>query len=172
MPSSVLKRLSDIFRHWHKTPVKLDLSQPPRGQMQREVKKPEATRIPGNFFSFGVLLELKLGDKVHVGCPADAFRDPTTLEVRWGCRTDFLLPGAAVPRGPWVDDPVLGTAQRTIGSPEDLLGAEGTFGGIHYRFEQILNSGPNVVVYALYNPEGGTRAAYGFMKPFCQERTA
>ena len=169
MPSSILKRLSDIFKNWHKPPVKLDLSQPPRRQMQRAVQKPEA--IPGNYFSFGVLLELKLGDKVHVGSPADAFRDPTTLKVRWGCRVDFLLPGASVPRGPWVDDPVFGIAQRMIRSPEDLLGAEGTFGGIHYRFEQILNSGPNVVVYALYNSEGGTRTAYGFMRPFCEARS-
>jgi hypothetical protein len=170
MPSDVLKRLSDLFKNRHKPPVKLDLSQPPRRQIERAVEKREATRIPGNYFSFGMLLELKLGDEVHVGSPADAFRDPTTLKVRWGCRADFLLPGASVPRAPWVDDPIVGIAQRMIRSPEDLLGAEGTFGGIHYRFEQILNSGPNVVVYALYNQDGGTRAAYGFMRPFCEAR--
>jgi hypothetical protein len=167
MPLSVLNRLSDIFKNWNKPPVKLDLSQPPRRQIQNAVKMPEATRIPGNYFRFEVLLELTLGDKVHIGIPADAFRDPSTLNVRWGCRTDFIMPGATFPRGPWVDDPVLGIAQRKVSSPEDLLGAQGTFGGRHYRFEKILTSGPNVVVYSLYDPKGGTRTAYGFLRPFC-----
>lgn len=43
-----------------------------------------------------------------------------------------------------------------------MLGAEGVIGRKLYRFKKVLETGKNVIVYALFNPETRTRGAYGF----------
>lgn len=86
----------------------------------------------------------------------------TTGQVRWGERPSDFVALLQKPHLLWTDDPVRGVNEKTLENPEDVLGAEGTIGGKHVRFERILHLGSNVVVYALFCPEGDFRTAYGW----------
>ncbi len=119
-------------------------------------------QVPGNFYSFEFFIELKINDVVHLGHPTVCLTNMCSGVVRWGPSIDWLLPDPKKRRVPWVDDEQNGFANRTLLKPEDALGAEGSIGNMRLRFEQILDLGRNVVVYALYCPEKDIRLAYGF----------
>jgi hypothetical protein len=118
--------------------------------------------VPGNFLSFEFFIELKVGDRVHLGYPKIPVRNTTTKLVRWGSNVEWAWPNPSKARVPWIDDDQRGVTHRTLASVEDVLGAEGMIGGKLMRFERILDLGRNQIVYALYCPTHNFRMAYGF----------
>lgn len=178
MQAGFLQWLGKVFSG-NRTPTRLDLG-PPKivkpPSAPSVATAPAATPIPGNFMFFGMFLELTVEGVVHVGLPQRAVRlmrlggEPP--EIRWGVPPEWGSDDPSKPHAPWIDDPKNGVAQRNILSVVDLLGAEGTVGGRHYRFETILElkkSGPREyptykVTYGLYDDESRSRMAYGFYK--------
>jgi hypothetical protein len=129
---------------------------------QADAAPPEG--VPGNFFSFKFLLILKIGEVEYVGSPSYPMRDSSPAGVRWIVKTHERYAGNDMLRMEWKDDERHGIRGRTVEAPEDLLSVEGLVGDMRLRFERILPSGPNVVVYALYCPEKNIRVAYGFFR--------
>jgi hypothetical protein len=123
-------------------------------------------RVPGNYYSFEMFIEITTRGVTHLGYPKQAIRDigKTSPVIRWGSSLKLSWPNPAVPRAPWIDVPNKGLAGRILASPEDILGAEGMLGNKLYRFHQILNVGKNQVVFSLFCPENQTRIAYGFSR--------
>lgn len=173
------------FRKWlakifggGRSPTRLNLAPTPRRAPAHSTppasKAPPATSVPGNFFFFGMFLDLTVVGVVHIGYPQRAVRlmgmNGEPPEIRWGAPPEFGTPDPSKPHLPWIDDPITGVTQRTISSVVDLLGSEGTIGGKRYRFETILElkkSGPRQqpnykVTYGLYSHESQSRTAYGF----------
>jgi hypothetical protein len=99
---------------------------------------------------------------VHLGSPKVRRRDQLNRTERWGDPLDWCWPNPNQRRVAWVDDERHGLTQRTLARAEDALGAEGSLGDLHLRFERILELGRNQVVYALYSPEKNRWLAYGF----------
>ncbi len=176
MQAGFLQWLGKIFGG-NTAPTRLNLDPPPKAakpQSALNAPAPAATPVPGNFMFFGMFLELTVAGAVHVGLPQRAVRLTDAAggppEIRWGVPQEWGSPDPSKPHVSWIDDPKNGLAQRNILSVVDLLGAEGTVGGRHYRFETILElkkSGPREhpnykVTYGLYNYESLSRMAYGF----------
>lgn len=116
--------------------------------------------VPGNFYSFEFFLEIPVAGQFHAGVPTVCIRTPEG--TRWGSHVEWCWPDPSKRHIRWVDDPVRGISSRTLASPEDILGAEGSIGDMRLRFERILDWGKNQIVYALYCPEKNIRLAYGF----------
>lgn len=157
-----LKRLFQPEQGASNGPLALNLASPPLAREPSTTIPPTPEKVPGNFFYFGSALDLAIGGTVHVGFPKISVRDMTTGQVRWGDNPADLLALLQKPHLLWTDDPVRGVNGRTLENPEDVLGAAGTIGGKHVRFERILDLGRNVVVYALFCPEQNYRTAYGW----------
>jgi hypothetical protein len=118
--------------------------------------------VSGPFSSSEFLLELRIQDVVHLGSPKVRRVDQWNRTERWGDPLDWCWPNPNQRRVAWVDDERHGLTQRTLARAEDALGAEGSLGDLHLRFERILELGRNQVVYALYGPEKNRWLAYGF----------
>ena len=125
-------------------------------------------RVPGNFYVFEFFIEVQLDDAEHLGCPCSAIE--TDDGIRWGSKIEWVVPDPSKPRARWVDGLRNGLTSRTLKSPEDALGAEGTIGDMHVRFESILDAGKNQIVYALYCPERDIRMAFGFARSMFEHR--
>ncbi len=163
MTPNFFKRLLGSPRGGGGNPTQLNLPQAqPRDPAPLPGRQPEPKVLPGNFYFLPVFVELTLGDTVYPGYPKIAIFDTGNQVMRWGSKMEFSAPLPNSPKAPWIDDPELGVARRTLAGVEDVLGAEGTIGGMRYRFETILEQGKNIIVYGLYNPETRTRTAYGF----------
>jgi hypothetical protein len=138
--------------------------------------KPEPQRskpaepAPDNYYFFECFIEFPIAGINHVGNPKRGLRDvgKNPPVVRWGSPIHLSWPDPKILRAPWVDDPQKGLSQRTITSPEDMLGAEGVVRGNHYRFEKVLELGKNQVAYSLFCDLNQTRIAYGFSRAMFQ----
>jgi len=167
MKETLLKRVAKTLKSWGSSPEQLTL-RPPVQDQTRDLALPEKTveskpeLVPGNFLTFEFFIELKVGDVVHLAYPKVALRDMISKQVRWGSKAEWSWPDPSKLRIPWIDDGQRGLMGRTLASPEDALGAEGTVGGKILRFEQILDLGHNQIVYALFCPAENFRMAYGF----------
>jgi|SRR5271156_4277960 len=126
--------------------------------------------VPGNYYFFELFIEIKINGITHLGYPQRAIRDMGTNPplIRWCSPTKLCWPNPAVPRGQWIDVPTKGLSERTIASPEDVLGAEGKVGDKTYLFERILDAGKHKVVFRLFCPENQTSTAYGFPREMFQ----
>jgi hypothetical protein len=122
--------------------------------------------LPGRYYSFKLFIDITVNGNRHLGYAKQAIRDigKTPPVIRWGSSMELSWPSPEIPHARWIDDPKSGLLGRTITSPEDFLGAEGTIGDKRYRFEQILDLGKNQVVFSLFRPENQTRIAYGFSR--------
>jgi hypothetical protein len=128
--------------------------------------------VPGNYYFFEFFLEVEIDKVTHLGYPMQAIRDVGTTPplIRWCSPLKLCWPDPKIPRAKWIDVPAKGLSQRTITSPEDVLGAEGMVGDKTYRFQQILDEGKHKVVFSLFCPENQTRTAYGFSRDMFQSR--
>jgi hypothetical protein len=138
----------------------------PEAVKQASERSPsQPTLVPGNYYFFNFFIELTIDGTTYLGYPKRALRDvgQTPPVTAWGAPVELAWPNPAVPRMPLVLDPEKGLTGRTITSPEDLLGVEGTLGDDkRYCFEKILDVGRNQVVYSLFCEQNRTRIAYGF----------
>lgn len=147
-------------------PLKIAPDLPMRRSAQAPTGKPAAAprKFPGNFFTFSFLLDLQIGDQVHVGRPKTAIFEIVSQTTRWGESVEAAQRLLTADHVRWTDDPVTGVNLRTIHNVEDVLGAEGKLGDRPCRFETILDLGRNIIVYGLYCPADGTRTAFGFLR--------
>ncbi len=135
-------------------------------------RHPSPQDLPGNYFFFELFIEISVGGVSYLGYPKQAIRDLgcTPPVLRWASPIKLAYPDPAVPRLPWIDDPITGLLQRTINSPEDVLGSEGLVGGRKYRFEKILQETKGQIVYSLFNDASKTRIAYAFSREMFRDR--
>lgn len=123
-----------------------------------------AAVLPGNYYFVEAHVRINIGGVTHLGAAMQAIYDTQSKPplIRWGMPLTPALATRTSADVLWTEDPENGLSLRKITAPGDLLGAEGLLGGKKYRFEQILQDGKNVVVYALISDENQTRVAYGF----------
>ena len=128
--------------------------------------------VPGNFLTFDFFLQFNIKDRVCTGFPARPMRirsltgAPTI--TRWVIPIEIFLAKPPLPTLCWIENAERGIGDRDIQSIEDLLGAEGMIQEHLFRFEQILDAEPKQVVYALFNPQSGSRIAYSFERKFIE----
>jgi hypothetical protein len=149
-----------LVRNWRPASVQLDLRPP---ATKRSPEKPASTEpLPGNYHFLELFLEITLDGVTYLAQPRRAIRDTgkTPPVLVWGTPLHFSFPNPAMPRMRWIDDPKNGVSRRLLTSPEDLLGAEGLFGGRKYHFEKILQVTQHQVVYSLLCDENQSRLAY------------
>lgn len=162
MQKSFLERLLMRAKDSGDAPVTLNLQATVRETPSPKPLQPKPDLVPGNFLMFGFFIELKIGGVSYLGFPNVPTRNTITGVVRWGAKLEDNAANLSKPRIPWVDDPERGFSHRTLVRAEDALGAEGTVADKRLRFEQILDLGNHVVVFALYGAEQNFRMAYGF----------
>jgi len=156
--------LADWFRKlvqkWRPAPIQLKLP-PPAIKRPQGGPAPEEP-LPGNYYLLEIFLEITLGGVTYLAQPKRPLRDmgKTPPVIVWGTSLHFSFPNPAMPRMRWSDDPKNGVSRQLITSPEDLLGAEGLFGGRKYHFEKILQVTQHQVVYSLLCAENQSRLAY------------
>lgn len=128
--------------------------------------------VPGSYYSFDFLVEIKNKGSSYIGHPCRAIRHVVDGRhvTNWGADIKYLAPTEAIARIAWIDDPEKGLSQRELSIPEHLIGAQGIIGGKRCIFERILDLGINVVVYSIYFYEQQFRVAYGFHRDMFMAR--
>jgi hypothetical protein len=123
MPPNFFQRLWGSLQGGGDNPNQLNLPQPPpRDPAPPPGRQPEPKVLPGNFYFLPAFVELTLGDTVYPGYPKIAIFDTSNQVMRWGSKMEFSAPLPNSPKAPWIDDPELGVARRTLAGVEDVLG--------------------------------------------------